>query len=393
MCLSLFSLLGGAQAADWPQWRGPARNGISKENGWLTRWPASGPKRLWTIEVGAGHSSVAVVGARVYTMGNVKNQDIVWCLNAATGKALWKYAYRCKPDNYAGTRATPTVQENRVYTLSREGLALCLEAGTGRKIWQRLLPVLTGSPIPKWGFSSSPLIEGNLAIYNVGAAGVALDKKTGTLIWKSAPGLASYASPVAYTVKGRRVLAIFPASGLVGVNPANGRQLWSFPWAWNNPYQVNAADPIFWGDTIFISSGYNRGCVLLKIGDGAPTVVYQNTHMRNHINTCVLLNGFLYGCDQSTLKCLEIKTGRERWQESGFGRGGFSLVGDKLVLLTERGELVIAQATPQRYIELARVKVLMGTCYTQPVLSNNRIFCRNRDGQLACFDVRSNSDS
>jgi len=386
--VSVIAMAPCGQAADWPQWRGPQRTGVSRETGWSSRWPASGPKRLWTAQVGAGHSSVAVVGGRVYTMGNVGNQDVVWCLQAATGKVIWKYAYPCPAGNYAGTRATPTVQDKCVYTLSRDGLALCLDAVTGRKLWKRNLVRLSGAPVPKWGVAGSPLVEGNLVIYNVGAAGIALDKATGILAWKSAAGLGGYASPVAYTSRRQRGVALFAASGLVGLNPANGQRLWHYPWSWNDPYQVNAADPIFWGDTVFISSAYNRGCALLKIGGATPSLVYRNTNMRNHINTCVLWNGFLYGSDQNTLKCLEIRSGKERWQSGRIGKGGLIIAAGKLIVLTERGVLLLAEARPDRYVEIARAKVLGGTCYAHPVLADGRIFCRNRDGELVCLDVR-----
>ncbi|MDQ3813795.1 MAG: PQQ-like beta-propeller repeat protein [Armatimonadota bacterium] len=393
-CFFLIPFLSGslwvaARAADWPQWRGPQRNGISSEVGWVWQWGKSGPKRLWTANVGEGHSSVVAVGSRIYTMGNVNNQDIVWCLNAGTGKMIWKYRYPCPAGNYAGSRATPTVEGKNVYILSRAGLALCLDAATGRKVWRRDLVRHTGATVPKWGFASSPLVEGNLVIYNVGDAGAALDKRTGVLQWHSGTGLASYASPVAYTIGQQRGVAIFPASGIVAVNPNDGRRLWQFSWAWNDPYQVNAADPIFAGENMFISSGYNRGCVLLRIGGGQPAVVYQNRNMRNHINTCVLLDGFLYGNDQSTLKCIEFKTGQERWQNGRIGKGGLIAAG-KLIVLSERGELIIARATPDRYVELARAKVIPGTCYAPPTLAGGRIFCRNRAGDVVCLDVRSN---
>lgn len=388
IALSALPLL--VNAADWPQWRGPHRNGVSAEEDWVWQWGGSGPKRMWTARVGQGYSSVAVVGHCAYTMGNKREQDTVYCLNADMGEVLWRYSYPCPSGNYAGTRATPTVYEGKVYTLSREGLALCLNATTGKRIWRRNLVRLLRVQVPKWGFSGSPLIEGNLALYNVGTAGVALDKHTGILRWHNGAGLASYASPVAHTIGKQRLLAIFPWSGLVVLNPTNGKRLWSYPWSWNDPYRVNAADPIFSDDAVFISSAYNRGCALLRLGHGRPTVVYQNTHMRAHVSTCVLLDGFLYGNDQGTLKCMELQTARERWQHGGLGKGGLIAAGGKLIMLSERGELIIAEAKPEAYSELARAKVLNGTCYTPPTLAGGRIVCRNKDGVVVCLDVRGN---
>jgi outer membrane protein assembly factor BamB len=160
-------------AADWPQWRGPYRRGISPETQWSSRWPGGAPRRLWAAQVGQGFSSVAVKSGRVYTLGNVGGQDVVSCLHALNGKVLWQYRYPADPGDYGGPRATPTVHENKVYTLGREGQALCLDAATGKLLWRRDVARETGAQAPRWGFAGSALIQGNLALYNVGAAGVA----------------------------------------------------------------------------------------------------------------------------------------------------------------------------------------------------------------------------
>jgi outer membrane protein assembly factor BamB len=375
-----------ARADDWPQWRGPRRNGISAETGWLSQWPPSGPKRVWSAQVGEGYSSVAVVGGRVYTMGNTSNQDTVICLNAKTGAPIWKYSYPCAAGDPSGTRATPTVSDNGVYTLSSEGRALCLNAATGRLVWQRNLAQEMHAQEPQWGFAGSPLVEGNLVLYNVGTAGVALDKNTGKPVWLSGSKVAGYASPVAYTVGAQRGVAFFVGWGIVALNPQDGRPYWQYPWQTSN--DVNAADPIFAGDTVFLSSNYDRGCALLRVGRGQPSVVWQNRNMRNHFNTCVLLGDALYGNDQNTLKCLDLKTGAERWQSRGMGKGGLIAADGKLIYLTERGELVLAAAAPARYTEIARAQVMRGTCWTQPALANGFIYCRSHEGELICLDVR-----
>jgi outer membrane protein assembly factor BamB len=375
-------------AVDWPQWRGPQRNGISSESGWLLRWPAGGPRRLWTAQVGEGFSSVAVQGGRVYTMGNAGNRDTVYCLAAGTGRVLWRYSYPCPGGDQSGTRATPTVEANRVYTFSREGQAFCLNAASGARIWGRDLQRETGAPPPRWGFSGSPLVYDKLVIYNVGTSGAALDKVTGKLVWKSGAGSAGYASPVAYAVGDRKGVAVFAGTSLVGVDPKSGRTLWQFPW--QTDFEVNAADPIFSGDTVFISSNYNRGCALIRLGRGArPTAVWENRNMRNHFNSCVLLGGYLYGNDQNTLKCLELRTGAERWQRRGMGKGGLIGVNGYLLVLTERGTLVLSRANPQQYTEQAHASVLRGTCWTQPVLANGLVYCRSHEGELICLELRA----
>ncbi len=374
-----------ADAADWPQWRGPARNGISSESGWLSQWPPTGPRRAWSVKVGDGYASVAVVGGRVYTTGNTNDQDMVYCLNATNGATIWKYSYTCPSGDPSGTRATPVVSGTLVYTLSSQGFAVCLNAATGKLVWRRNLARETGAQMPQWGFSGSPTVDGNLVYYNVGASGMALDKNTGKPMWNSGAGLAGYSTPVPYTVGAQQGLAIFSGSGIVAVNPRDGRPLWQYPW--QTSYNVNAADPIFSGDTVFISSNYNKGCALLKVGPRGPSVVWQNRNMRNHFNSCVLLGGALYGNDENTLKCIDLKTGAERWASRGMGKGGVIAADGKLIALTERGELIIVAADPARYREIARAQVLRGTCWTQPALVNGFIYCRSHEGDLVCLDV------
>ncbi|MCS6861462.1 MAG: PQQ-like beta-propeller repeat protein [Abditibacteriales bacterium] len=386
LCFWMWAVLTPLGAADWPQWRGPQRNGISSETGWTSRWSAAGPRIVWRAQVGQGFSSVAVKGGRVYTMGNTNGRDTVYCLNATNGKVLWTHSYACDAGGYPGPRATPTVDGDKVYTLSREGHAFCLNAATGQVIWSADLQRQTGAYPPRWGFAGSPLVEGNLVIYNVGTAGVALDKNSGKLVWKSGAGTAGYASPVAFNVGNQRGVAIFSAQALIAVNPTNGRVLWQHPWY--TSYDVNAADPIFAGEYVFISSNYNRGGALLKISGGRPQVVWENRNMRNHFNSCVLVNGYLYGNDEGRLACVEFRTGAERWRQGGMGKGGLIAADGNLICLTERGMLVIVKATPERYTELASAQVLRGTCWTQPVLANGFIFCRSHEGELVCVDVR-----
>ncbi|HTE20864.1 MAG TPA: PQQ-binding-like beta-propeller repeat protein [Armatimonadota bacterium] len=375
-----------ALAADWPQWRGPQRNGVSAERGWKTQWPATGPKEVWTADVGKGFSSVAVANGRLYTMGNSRDRDTVYCLDARTGKTLWTHTYTCAAGDYGGPRATPTVDGSVVYTLSREGHAFALDAATGKGRWGRDLRKVASAGPPQWGFAGSPLVEGGRIIYNVGSAGVALDGG-GQVVWKSS-GTSGYASPVSYNLGGQRGVALFSESSVIGVNPADGRRLWSH--RWNTSYGVNAADPIPIGDTLFISSNYGKGCALLSLGGGQPSVVWQNRNMRNHFNASVRVGDSLYGNDENTLKCIDVKTGAERWRSRGIGKGGLIASDGKLIVLTERGELTVVQATPEKYTELARAKVLNGTSWTHPVLSNGFIYCRSHEGKLVCLDVRSN---
>ena len=382
--LLLCILSTAALAADWPQWRGPNRNGISAETGWA---PTSSPRRVWSAQLGQGFSSVAVVGGRVYTMGNSAGKDWIHCLNAGTGKPIWQHTFPSTAGNYEGPRATPTVSGGRVYTLNRHGIAHCLNANTGKPVWQTDVRGLLNAETPGWGFGGSPLLHGSLVLYNVGTAGAALNKDTGKLAWGSGPQLASYASPVPFTAGGQSGVAFFVAWGIVAVNPINGKPLWQHPWQTAN--EVNAADPLFSGDTVFISSNYGKGGALLRVGKGTPKVAWENRNMKNHFSTSVILGGNIYGNDENTLKCLDLASGEERWRLRGIGKGGIIAADGKLIVLAERGELIFIEATPAAYKEIARANVMRGTCWTHPVLANGFIYCRSHEGELVCVDVRA----
>ena len=372
--------------ADWPQWRGANRNGISAESGLLAAFPAGGPQKIWTANIGAGYSTVVASGGRVYGMGNYGDQDLVSCLNAATGKVLWSYRYPQGAGDYSGPRATPTIHEKKVYTISREGLALCLDAVTGKVIWQKNICAETRASAPRWGIAGSPLIERNLAIYNVGANGVALDKNTGRVVWNSGAETGGYASAVAFTAGGRRGVAVFGKDKLTAVDPASGRVQWEYPW--QTSYDVNAADPIFSGDDVFISSNYGKGGSLLRISGGRPAKVWENRSMKNHFNSCVLVGGTLYGNDENTLRGIDFATGAERWNMRGMGKGGLIAAEGKLFALTERGELTLIRANPTRFEELGRAKILSGECWASPVLANGLLYCRNHEGNAVCLDIK-----
>ena len=392
MVAALIFLSPTSASDDWPQWRGPHRNGISDEKGWSVQWPADGPKQLWKLFIGGGYSSVAVVGGRLYTAGNYKDVDTIWCLDAESCKTVWKYSYPCPYGGWGGTRATPTIEGKSLYSMSRTGQVFCLDAETGKLNWSTEAAKEMGAKPPTWDFASSPLVEGGLLILNIGGAGVALDKATGKVAWKSTPEQCGYASAVACDLAGgQRCVLIFSAKGLAGVDPRDGRRILWYPWeSYDN---INAADPIVDAETAFISSGYKKGGALLRLETPTPKVIWQNQNMCNHFASCVLVDGHLYGSDgnvekDGVLSCVELKTGQLKWTKKGTGMVSVIVADGKLIGITEQGDLIIAEATPKEYHELARAKVLTGKCWTPPVLSGGRIYCRNHEGTLACIDVR-----
>jgi outer membrane protein assembly factor BamB len=377
-----------ANAADWPRWRGPDQNGISKETAWTAQWPASGPKQLWKAKVGTGFSSFSVSNGRLYTMGNVNSTDSIICLNADTGTEVWKKSYPAPldPNLYeGGPNATPTVDGDRVYTLSRRGVVHCIEAAKGNIIWSTNLGTLKPT-VPDWGFSGGVMVEGDLCLLNLGTTGTALDKKTGKVVWFSGTEKAGYTTPL--LAPGGA--AIFAAKqDIVAVNIKDGKVLWRYPW--KTAYDVNAADPILTGKQLFVSSGYGHGSVLLDLSSGTPTKVWENKNMRNQFNPSVLIDGHLYGIDddtskRATLRCVELKTGELQWTEpTGFG--SLIAANGKLIVLSAKGELMVADASPAGFKPTSRAQVLTGKCWTTPVLANGKIYCRNAVGDVVCLDV------
>jgi outer membrane protein assembly factor BamB len=362
-----------AQAADWPNWRGPNHNGISNETGWLTTWPKAGPKVLWEKTLGPGFASMAIADGRVYAMGNIKDNDILYCLDAKTGKETWKKSYPCplfKKQHEGGPCATPTISGDSVYTFSKNGDALRFKTATGQVVWHKNLNKELGLKHPTWYFAGSPFVTGNMVILNAGTNGIALNKADGSLIWKNGNKAAGYATAVPFTMDNKKCVVIFGAKEVVGVIAATGKQVWQFPW--KTPYDENIADPIVSSNTVFVSSGCGKGCALLKIEGADVTQLWRNKNMRNHLNSSVLWQGYIYGVDDDdSISCLDFKTGQVKWAQKGFGKGSLMLADGKLIILSDKGKLAIAEASPTEYRELASAQVLP-----------------NPDGQLVCLDVR-----
>lgn len=378
-----------ASAGEWPAWRGPDRTGVSTETGWRADWSAGPPNVLWKAQLGQGWSAAAVSGGRLYSMGNTDEKDTVWCLSAETGKEVWKHTYACPAGNHPGPRCTPTVDGGSVYTLSREGHLFCLDAASGKVKWELNARTKFGARPEEWGFACSPLVLGKRLIIDVGPL-IALDKATGETIWKAGADKAGYTSPYAFELGGDTLVASFNAYGPVVAKAADGKILGRY--RWETKYGVNAVTPIVQGNTLFISSGYNRGAALFEVSDAGLKPLWENKNMRNHANNCVLHDGSLYGfngqVNEGRLTCLDYKTGETKWSESSLKAGGLMLADGKLIVMGSKGECAVAEASPEGFKELGRMKVLTGTCWTQPVLVGGRIYCRNHPGDMVCLDVR-----
>lgn len=400
--VALSLLTSAASADDWRFFRGPNCNGVSDETGWMTRWPAAGPKVAWRADVGIGASSVVVAGDRVVTMGarDEEDEEIVSCLDRDSGTFLWRFRYPAKFDARqfeGGTASTPTIDDGRVYALGYLGHVHCLDIANGRVVWRKHLVNDFGGRYSSWKYAGSLLVTGDLVIFDTGADGnstVALDKTTGRKVWGTGRDLAGYSTPIPFEHAAGCGVLVFKARAMVAHDLASGRELWRIDWRTN--YDCNASTPTVVGDKLFISTGYGgvraRGAVF-QLGEDEPRQIWLNQDLETRMNSAVVYEGHVYCVSEKSggqLMCFDLRDGEIVWSEPRFARYGTLMIADgKLVVLDEKGELVIADAAPAGYQELARAKVLSGRCWVMPVLANGRIYAKNNLGKVVCLDVRA----
>ncbi len=391
---------------DWPQWRGIHRDGVAPGDGLLAEWPANGLPLLWKIKGGGGFSAISVQGKRLLTMIQDGDDEVVVCWEdeGKNAKQLWRFPYKSYfSQDGEGPRATPTIDGDRIYTLGPRGQLFCLSLEDGKKVWGKDLTADFHGVMPRWGYSSSPLIEGDLLLINPGGpdnAVIALDRMTGDLKWKALKGHPGYSSPVISTGGGVRQVLFFLGTELVSLDPKTGAVYWQFPWDTQN--QVNAATPIVatdketGDDYVFISAGYAKGCGLVlvsKDAKGKPTVekVYANNLMRNHFGSSVLVGDYLYGFDEGYLVCMPLivdnrKKVKHEWKEGSFKKGTLLAAGKNLIVLGENGDLGLVEATPAKYVEKARFSVTKERCWTMPVVAHKRLYVRDEE-MVYCYDL------
>ena len=281
---------------------------------------------------------------------------------------------------------------NRVFTISKWGDVFCLDAAKGSVLWQRDLR-RDGVKPNRWGFAGSPLLWGGLVILNAGTAGLALDRSTGRIVWSNGTNAAGYASPTRFAAGGKESVLIFAAKHLIALEPKSGRELWRQ--FWETDWDTNNTDPVIHGDDIFISS-FSRGCALLSLANGAPEVTYTNRVLRNHLSPGILLGDYLYAFNgeakqDTDFRCLHLPTGELKWARKDPAFGSVICAGGRLLVLSEKGELLLGEASPVEFKTLARAKVLSGVCWTPPALAQGRLYVRNAKGELRCLDLRSPS--
>ena len=394
-----------APEADWPQWRGPLRNGLSSETGLLKRWPEKGPAVTWSIaNLGEGYGAVAVKADRIYVQGTngtgSEAKSAVFCLNRADGKTIWSVAFgpRVEQDKGNGPRSTPTLDGDRLYVLTENGDLACLRERDGSRIWGKNILKEFGASNPKWLISESPLIDGDRVIVTPGGKGagiVALDKMTGKEIWraKDLSDEAGYSSAIAADVGGVRTIMNFTARAAVGVRASDGKLMWRNSSAANGT--ANCATPVFADGKVFFTSDYGTGAALLGLsaqgGEVKAQELYFTKEMKNHHGGVVLLNGYLYGFSGSSgLTCIEFATGKRMWVNRSVGKGSLAYADGMLYLLSEKQVVGLAEANPTAYVEKGRFSIpdQGKDSWAYPVVAGGKLFIRDQE-TLTAYDVKA----
>ena len=392
------ALVAGAAASadDWPQWRGPRRDGVSAETGLLKQWPPAGPPLAWRITgVGDGYSSFAVAAGRLFTLGARQGTEYVHAFDAATGKRLWETANgrRFNNDRGDGPRATPTVDGDRVYAFGSSGDMTVLEAATGKVVWtQNVLQKYGGSNI-QWGLSESPLVLSDRILVCPGGSGaaiVALRKTDGSLLWKSQSDEPGYSSALLHTIGNVRQAIVFTATRALGVDVNDGRLLWSYDRVANRT--ANIATPIARDNRVFLSSDYGTGAALLALTAEGNRVnareVYFTNEMRNHHASSVLVGDHLYGFSSSILTAMHFDTGKVAWRDRSVGKGSVVVADGRLYLFSENGVVGLADINPAQYVERGRFQLRTGSLptWSHPVVAGGKLYLRDQDSIYA-YDV------
>ena len=392
--------------ADWPQWQGPDRNRISKETNLLKEWPSGGPRVVWTADnLGMGYGSMAVAGDRVFLQGGGVKEgakvSFVIALNRADGKPVWAKALgpaetRQRMDQGPGPRGTPTVDGDRLYVLTENGDLACLKTD-GSSVWQlNILKEFRGEQLP-WLISESPLVDGPHLVVTPGgrsAGMVKLDKMTGKTVWtsKDLSDTAAYSSVVVADVQGVRTYMTFTANGGVGIRASDGKLMFRYSKASN--YVANVATPVYADNKVFFASAYDTGggLVDLTVQDGEVKAkeVYFTRNMKNHHGGMVLVDGYLYGFNDSILTCLEFATGKMMWRDRSVGKGSVTYADGRLYIQSENNVVGLVEATPSGYQEKGRFQIpdRGRMSWAHPAISDGRLYVRNQD-TLLVYDVKA----
>lgn len=387
-------------AEDWPQYLGPERSGVYRGPALADTWGPQGPKVVWRKSIGQGLSGPVVVQGRVILFHRIGNQEIVDAIDARTGAAQWRYAYASAyRDDFGfdeGPRAVPVVADGIVYTFGAEGQLHAIDLAKGTRVWS--VDTMQRFRVPKgfFGAAGSPLVEDGRVLANIGgqkAGIVAFEAKTGNVLWTATEAGASYSSGVGATIAGRRHAIFLTRAGLLGLDPATGQVQFERPWRARLAASVNVATPLVIGDLIFASAEYGPGAGVFRLEGSALKELWASDEaMSNHYATSVHHKGILYGFHGRqefgpSFRAVELRTGKVRWSQDQFRAGSVTVAGDRLLIVREAGELIVAAASPDAFRPLARAQILTGTLRAYPALSDGFLFVRN-DNTLICLDLR-----
>jgi outer membrane protein assembly factor BamB len=382
---------------EWPQWRGPNRDGISKETGLLKQWPTEGPSLVWKATgAGTGYSSLAISGGRIFTMGVRRDREYIIAFDVATGKEVWATANGGVFSNNRGDgpRGTPTVEGTRLYALGGNGDLSCLETASGRVVWtMNVLQKFGGSNI-KWGISESPLVVGEKVLVNAGgpeASVIALNKKDGSLIWKSQSDAAGYSSAMLVTNGATTHVVVVTDQRAIGLDLKDGKLLWSYKRAFNDV--ANVATPVIRGNRVFLSSDYGTGAGLVEIkADNTAQEVYFTKEMRNHHSSSILIGDYLYGFSSGILTAMKFDTGEVAWRDRSVGKGSLVYADGYLYAFSENGVVGLVEATPTAYVEKGRFRIQQDSLptWTHPVIAGGRLYLRDQN-TIYAYDVTAKS--
>lgn len=394
------------QAQDWTRFRGPEGTGIVTAGPINIQALKGTPHLLWESNVGMGHGTLVVADGRLYTSGNqtviagtdTLNEDILYCMDAVTGNEIWHYAYPCADRAWPGPRTTPTIDDGLIYTLSWEGDLFALHTADGRVQWRLNLLEAGLSTANRWGFSGSPVVEGDILYLNAGKSGAALHKKTGKVLWQSEAENCGLTTPVFFDWQGRRMGLFSSEREIHAVDVQTGQRQWTYDWKTCN-------DPQVIGDKLLLTGNHNRkqSC-LLQMTEGEPTLIWESRVLMGWAFQNVVVNdnhvyGFGHVRRNQPLQCFDLSTGELKWQENLGDYGALIMAGNQAVILDGDGDLVLAELSPEKYSAQASAKVLMmapannlptnrqNYCWTEPVLHQNKIYVRCNYGNITCIDM------
>ena len=379
---------------DFPQFRGPHRNGTLAQPQLARDWNAQPPERLWLRTVGPGWSGFAVAGNRAITQEQRAEQEAVICYDLLSGGPLWSYAYPAHFQSALageGPRSTPTVAGHRVYALGATGILNCLDLETGKLQWSKDIAADNQARLNDWGMSCSPLVMDDLVVVSAGGGNnrslVAYRVASGEFAWGGGSEGAGYSSPFLTTLAGVPQIVMFNSGGVSAHDPSSGTNLWHYPWPSGHPHV--ATPVVLPGDGLLVSSGYGIGSEVLKIqkdagGTLSASRVWKSTHLKAKFTDLIYRDGFIYGLDDGTMVCLDAVTGERKWKDGHYGHGQELLAGDLLLVTAESGEVILLDPNPQAARELTRFSALKGKTWNPPALAGQYLVVRN-DKEAACY--------